>query len=84
MIIIILDEATASLDSESEYLLQKGLEELMAGRTVIAIAHRLSTLRSMNRILMLERGQIVADGFHDDLLQTNESYERLWKMQVLV
>lgn len=79
--IIILDEATASLDSESESLLQKGLEELVVGRTVIAIAHRLSTLRSMNRILMFEKGQIVADGFHDDLLQTSEFYKRLWNMQ---
>jgi ATP-binding cassette, subfamily B, bacterial len=82
--IIILDEATASLDSESESLLQKGLEELMVGRTVIAIAHRLSTLRSMDRILMFEKGQIIADGFHDDLLQTSEFYKRLWNMQVLV
>lgn len=82
--IIILDEATASLDSESEFLLQKGLEELTVGRTVIAIAHRLSTLRSMDRILVFEKGQIVADGFHDDLLQTSEFYKRLWSMQVLV
>jgi ABC-type multidrug transport system fused ATPase/permease subunit len=82
--IIILDEATASLDSESESLLQKGLEELMVGRTVIAIAHRLSTLRSMDRILMFEKGQIVADGFHDDLLKTSEFYKKLWNMQVLV
>lgn len=82
--IIILDEATASLDSESESLLQKGLEELMVGRTVIAIAHRLSTLRSMDRILMFEKGQIIADGFHDDLLQTSEFYKRLWNMQVVV
>lgn len=82
--IIILDEATASLDSESESLLQKSLEELMVGRTVIAIAHRLSTLRSMDRILMFEKGQIVADGFHDDLLQTNEFYKRLWSIQVLI
>lgn len=81
--IIILDEATASLDSESEFLLQKGLEELMVGRTMIAIAHRLSTLRSMDRILMFERGQLVADGFHDELLQTSEFYKRLWNMQVL-
>ena len=56
----------------------------MVGRTVIAIAHRLSTLRSMDRILMFEKGQIIADGFHDDLLQTSEFYKRLWNMQVLV
>lgn len=82
--IIILDEATASLDSESESLLQKGLEELMVGRTVITIAHRLSTLRSMDRILMFEKGQIVADGIHDDLLQSSQFYKRLWNMQILV
>jgi len=82
--IIILDEATAALDSESESLLQKGLEELMSNRTVIAIAHRLATLRSMDRILMFEKGQIVANGSHDELLKTNESYRRLWNMQVLI
>ncbi len=82
--IILLDEATSSLDSESEDLLQKGLEELIEGRTVIAIAHRLSTLRSMDRILMLENGQVVADGIHDNLLQTNSSYKKLWAAQALV
>ena len=82
--IIILDEATAALDSESEALLQKGLEELMSNRTVIAIAHRLATLRSMDRILMFEKGQIVADGFHNELLKANESYRRLWNTQVLI
>jgi len=82
--IIILDEATAALDSESESLLQKSLEELMSNRTVIAIAHRLATLRSMDRILMFEKGQLVADGFHDDLLKRNESYKRLWNMQILI
>ncbi|MFV0340706.1 MAG: ABC transporter ATP-binding protein [Parachlamydiaceae bacterium] len=82
--IILLDEATSSLDSESEDLLQKGLEELIVGRTVIAIAHRLSTLRSMDRILMLENGQVVADGIHDNLLQTNSSYKKLWAAQALV
>lgn len=82
--IIILDEATASLDSESESLLQKGLEELMIGRTIIAIAHRLSTLRSMDRILMFEKGEVVADGFHDALVQTSDPYKKLWDMQVFV
>ncbi len=82
--IIILDEATASLDSESEALIQKGFDELMKGRTVIAIAHRLSTLRTMDRILMLEKGRIVANGSHNALLQTNEPYTRLWNMQILI
>ena len=82
--VIILDEATASLDSESELLLQKGLEELMVGRTVIAIAHRLSTLRSVDRILVFEKGKIVADGSHDILIKMSEPYKRLWNMQVLI
>ncbi|MDB2614191.1 ABC transporter ATP-binding protein/permease [Chlamydiales bacterium] len=82
--IIILDEATASLDSDSESLLQKSLEELMSGRTVIAIAHRLSTLRSMDRILVFEKGQIIADDCHYNLLQANGHYKKLWNMQVLV
>jgi|GEM_PF-6364768 len=82
--IIILDEATASLDSESESLLQKGLEELMSNRTVIAIAHRLATLRSMDRILMFEKGQLIADGLHDDLVKENTLYKKLWDMQVLI
>lgn len=80
--IIILDEATASLDSDSEFLIQKGLEELMEGRTVIAIAHRLSTIRSMDRIIMFEKGKIMADGVHENLLQTNVSYKKLWNIQV--
>jgi ABC-type multidrug transport system fused ATPase/permease subunit len=56
----------------------------MVGRTVIAIAHRLSTLRSMDRILMFENGQIVADGSHENLLQASELYKRLWNMQILI
>jgi ATP-binding cassette subfamily B protein/ATP-binding cassette subfamily B multidrug efflux pump len=82
--IIILDEATASLDSESEHLIQEGLQELMKGRTVIAIAHRLSTLRSMDRILLLDKGEIVASGTHEDLIRKNDLYTNLWNMQVLV
>lgn len=82
--IIIMDEATAALDSESESLLQKGLEELMTGRTVIAIAHRLSTLRSMDRIVMLEKGQITAVGSHETLFNTNELYKHLTNLQVLI
>lgn len=82
--IIILDEATASLDSESESLLQKGLEDLIKDRTVIAIAHRWSTLRSMDRILFLENGQIVADGAHEHLLHTNAAYKKMWEIQAQV
>lgn len=82
--IIILDEATSSLDSESEHLIHESLQELMKGRTVIAIAHRLSTLRSMDRILVLDKGEIAASGTHDDLMRKNDLYKRLWNMQVLV
>jgi len=79
--ILILDEATSALDSESEVAIQKALEILMEGRTVIAIAHRLSTLREMDRIIVLENGEIVEDGTHDSLAQGGGVYERLWNHQ---
>ncbi|TJX00231.1 ABC transporter ATP-binding protein, partial [Neisseria gonorrhoeae] len=65
--ILILDEATSSLDSESEALIQQAMERLMKGRTSIVIAHRLSTVRSMDRILVFDRGQIVEQGTHEVL-----------------
>lgn len=79
--IIIFDEATAALDSESEKLIQKALNELMQGRTLIAIAHRLSTLHKMDKIFVLDRGQIVAIGTHEELLECNPLYSRLWSLQ---
>lgn len=82
--IIIFDEATAALDSESELLIQKGLEELIQGRTLIAIAHRLSTLRKMGAIIILDKGEIVAAGTHDLLIKQNALYKRLWNAQVLL
>lgn len=82
--VIIFDEATAALDSESELLIQKGLEELVKGRTLIAIAHRLSTLRKMEKIIVLDKGQIVAAGTHDELIKQNALYSRLWNAQVLL
>lgn len=79
--ILLLDEATSSLDSGSERYIQDSLERLMKGRTVIVIAHRLSTIARMDRILVFERGQIVEDGSHDDLLKRQGTYSRLWHMQ---
>lgn len=79
--ILLLDEATSALDSESEVLVQKALLALMEGRTVIAIAHRLSTLRAMDRLIVFENGEIVEDGTHDELLQKNGAYASLWSHQ---
>ncbi len=79
--ILILDEATASLDSESEVAIQQALHELMKGKTVIAIAHRLSTLREMDRILVLDKGKISEEGTHQELLQKSGVYSDLWKHQ---
>jgi ATP-binding cassette, subfamily B, bacterial len=79
--ILILDEATSALDSESEVEIQKALHTLMEGKTVIAIAHRLSTLREMDRIIVLQEGKIVEDGNHTTLSQGNGTYSRLWKHQ---
>jgi ATP-binding cassette subfamily B protein len=79
--ILVLDEATSALDSESEVAIQSALAELMKGKTVIAIAHRLSTLRKMDRILVLENGAIVEDGTHDTLTRSGGIYQRLWEHQ---
>lgn len=80
--ILVLDEATSALDSESEVAIQKALHELMAGKTVIAIAHRLSTLREMDRIIVLDAGKIVEDGTHETLSKKRGGiYARLWKHQ---
>ncbi len=80
--ILVLDEATSSLDSESEHLIQEGLWTLMQGRTVIAIAHRLSTVASMDRIVYLEGGRIIEDGPHRELLVKGGAYARLWNRQM--
>ncbi len=79
--ILILDEATSALDSESEVAIQKALHALMAGKTVIAIAHRLSTLREMDRIIVLDAGKIIEDGSHEELVKKNGTYARLWEHQ---
>jgi ABC-type multidrug transport system fused ATPase/permease subunit len=80
--ILILDEATSALDSESEALIQAGMNEAMAGKTVIAIAHRLSTLAHLDRLIVLDRGEIVEDGSHAELLSRGGVYAGLWKRQV--
>lgn len=79
--ILVLDEATSALDSESEVAIQKALHALMEGKTVLAIAHRLSTLREMDRIIVLEAGRIVEDGNHDSLQDAGGTYQRLWTHQ---
>ncbi|MCB1066856.1 MAG: ABC transporter ATP-binding protein [Simkania sp.] len=80
--ILILDEATSSLDSVTEKYIQESLETLMKDRTTIVIAHRLSTLSRMDRILVFDRGKIVEEGFHSSLLEKEGLYSKMWKMQV--
>ena len=82
--ILILDEATASLDSESEALIQQAVERLMTGRTVIVVAHRLSTVRALDRILVFDQGLIVEEGTHETLTaRTGGIYRRLFERQAL-
>ncbi|UCM85168.1 MAG: ABC transporter ATP-binding protein/permease [Rickettsia endosymbiont of Culicoides impunctatus] len=80
--ILILDEATSSLDSETESLIQDSLSYLMQNKTVLVIAHRLSTLLNMDRILVFDAGSIVEDGAHEELLKNSKLYKKLWKSQV--
>ena len=80
--ILMLDEATSSLDSVTEKAIQSALETLMKNRTVIVVAHRLSTIAYLDRILVFQQGAIIEDGNHAELLRLNGHYARLWNMQV--
>lgn len=80
--ILVLDEATSNLDAESERLLQLGLHKLIEGRTALVIAHRLSTVRRMDRILVLENGSITEEGSHEELIRKKEGlYRKMWNLQ---
>ncbi len=79
--ILILDEATSALDSATEHKIQTALKLLMEGKTVLAVAHRLSTIEAMDRILVFEKGTIVEDGSHQELIAKNGLYARLWQLQ---
>jgi ATP-binding cassette subfamily B protein len=82
--ILILDEATSSLDSESEVLIQQAMERLMVGRTTLVIAHRLSTVRALDRLLVFDKGRIVEEGNHAQLINLKGGiYRRLFDRQAL-
>jgi len=80
--ILILDDATSSVDSETEHRIQQALEKVMSGRTTFVIAHRLSTVQRADLILVLEKGRIAARGRHDELLKTSALYASICQQQL--
>jgi ABC-type multidrug transport system fused ATPase/permease subunit len=80
--ILILDEATSSVDAEAEYLIQQALESVLKGRTSLVIAHRLSTIRNADKIIALEEGRIIEVGDHQELLDRNGLYSQLYRRQL--
>jgi ATP-binding cassette subfamily B protein len=79
--ILVLDEATSSVDTETERMIQQNLEELTAGRTALVIAHRLSTIRKADRIIVIEAGRVEEEGSHDELVAHGGTYSDLWAVQ---
>jgi len=79
--VIILDEATSSIDTETEQLIQAAIRELMRGRTSLVIAHRLSTIKNADRILVLHKGKLAEEGRHAELLAKDGMYAKLYKLQ---
>jgi ATP-binding cassette subfamily B protein len=81
--ILVLDEATSSVDPHTEHLIQEGLEELLKGRTAIIIAHRLATIQMVDRIIVVHKGRIVQQGSHEQLVAEDGYYQRLYRLQYL-
>ncbi|MCL4150365.1 UNVERIFIED_CONTAM: hypothetical protein GTU68_018310 [Idotea baltica] len=79
--IVVLDEATSSVDTETEELIQNAIQKMMTGRTSIVIAHRLSTIQNADKILVLDHGEIVEQGNHNELMAKNGFYNQLYNMQ---